>query len=149
MGLNDKFMSVSVWSFVLGMELLGLTVNLRLCRCGQIMSGVIQRSGCGATGLERDICDCVSVTKIQMFQLPWCCWALRLCQCGQNSMGFVAMSVWSNLKSFSSRGAVGLCDCASVVKTREFQFPLCYLGLNDNFVTVSVVKIQVFQFLWC
>lgn len=137
MGLNDKFMSVSVWSFVLGMELLGLTVNLRLCRCGQIMSGVIQRSGCGATGLERDICDCVSVTKIQMFQLPWCCWALRLCQRGQNSMGFVTMSVWSKLN--------GLCGYVSVVKSQEFQFSwccwalrLCQCGQNSR-VSVPVV----------
>ena len=85
-GLNDKFTSVSVWSFVLGMELLDLTINLCLCQFGQIMSGAIQRSRYGATGLERDIkfCDCVSVTKTQEFQFSWCCWALRLCQCGQN-----------------------------------------------------------------
>ena len=69
--------------------------------------------------------------------------------CGQNSSFFVTVSVWSKLKCFSSHGAIGLCDCVSVVNTQEFQFPLCYLGLNDNFVTASVVRTQVFQFLWC
>ena len=63
-------------------------------------------------------------------------------------LGLATVSACSKLKCFSSHGAIGLCDCVSVVNTQEFQFPLCYLGLNDNFVTARVVKTQVFQLPW-
>ena len=121
---------------VLGMALLGLneTLNFVTVSAWPKLKSFSSR---GAAGL----CDCVSVFKTQVSQFSWCCWALRLCQCVQNSsvsvlvvlLGlndnfvwsksfFVTVSVWSKLKSFSSHCGIGLCDCVSVVNTQVFQF---------------------------